>query len=257
MELEAYGHSKISIHALREEGDSFRRYCFRLTYNFYPRPPRGGRPAFRDSSTIIKSISIHALREEGDLHFDVICKSFFAFLSTPSARRATAMIWQEWFRDQFLSTPSARRATADVVKQRVDFFISIHALREEGDLRLCWPELDPAGISIHALREEGDARCQASTTASKDFYPRPPRGGRRGWTKWASKSSNFYPRPPRGGRRNNAREAANFNAISIHALREEGDAGSQTPSGGTTSISIHALREEGDRMSSTTASVLR
>ena len=33
--------------------------------------------------------------------------------------------------------------------------ISIHALREEGDLRLtCIPAT--AGISIHALREEGD-----------------------------------------------------------------------------------------------------
>ena len=43
MELEAYGHSKISIHALREEGD-------RATTS--PRSNHG--------------ISIHALREEGD-----------------------------------------------------------------------------------------------------------------------------------------------------------------------------------------------
>ena len=36
------------------------------------------------------------------------------------------------------------------------FLISIHALREEGDMEgfHCWPEAD--GISIHALREEGD-----------------------------------------------------------------------------------------------------
>ena len=36
-------------------------------------------------------------------------------------------------------------------------FISIHALREEGDV----PPVDPpptGGISIHALREEGDSR---------------------------------------------------------------------------------------------------
>ena len=46
MELEAYGHSKISIHALREEGD-------RATTS--PRSNHG--------------ISIHALREEGDLLF--------------------------------------------------------------------------------------------------------------------------------------------------------------------------------------------
>ena len=39
---------KISIHALREEGDPYR--CARVSalWNFYPRPPRGGRlPAYR------------------------------------------------------------------------------------------------------------------------------------------------------------------------------------------------------------------
>ena len=45
MELEAYGHSKISIHALREEGDlSASTSKLPQTSNFYPRPPRGGRP---------------------------------------------------------------------------------------------------------------------------------------------------------------------------------------------------------------------
>ena len=34
---------------------------------------------------------------------------------------------------------------------------------------------------------------------------------------------NFYPRPPRGGRRDGRRDAAHDYAISIHALREEGD----------------------------------
>ena len=56
----------------------------------------------------------------------------------------------------FLSTPSARRATAcNVVQIQLDK-ISIHALREEGDWD-CYEVLaeDPV-ISIHALREEGD-----------------------------------------------------------------------------------------------------
>ena len=34
-------------------------------------------------------------------------------------------------------------------------------------------------ISIHALREEGDAPSISSTKILRDFYPRPPRGGRR------------------------------------------------------------------------------
>ena len=79
--------------------------------------------------------------------------------------------------------------------------ISIHALREEGDVSADFSGIVP-GISIHALREEGDAqrarhgryflisihalreegdRQATNTTANlRYFYPRPPRGGRRG-----------------------------------------------------------------------------
>ena len=34
-------------------------------------------------------------------------------------------------------------------------------------------------ISIHALREEGDANMDYRKRFFVDFYPRPPRGGRR------------------------------------------------------------------------------
>ena len=33
-------------------------------------------------------------------------------------------------------------------------------------------------ISIHALREEGDENVPGAFSSHKDFYPRPPRGGR-------------------------------------------------------------------------------
>ena len=33
-------------------------------------------------------------------------------------------------------------------------------------------------ISIHALREEGDRRAGGKAGGVRDFYPRPPRGGR-------------------------------------------------------------------------------
>ena len=36
--------SRISIHALREEGDVLSALSPQPLYNFYPRPPRGGRP---------------------------------------------------------------------------------------------------------------------------------------------------------------------------------------------------------------------
>ena len=192
-----------------------------------------------------------------------------AFLSTPSARRATMMLFGSVRAILFLSTPSARRATvcalsphilrrhfyprpprggrpAVIIALFVLRLISIHALREEGDTPV--HRLLPSSfISIHALREEGDiSTLQRSEAPKYYFYPRPPRGGR----PW---------KDLRGFRKND---------ISIHALREEGDAAAtlttvhdryfypRPPRGGRLDlipaftgrivISIHALREEGD-----------
>ena len=172
-----------------------------LTEHFYPRPPRGGRPTsmlfaaafFLFLSTPSarratvggagrkpsKDISIHALREEGDLIAPGVVSPGVLFLSTPSARRAT------------LQTAAGRQVNA----------ISIHALREEGDLVFEEPACDsvvlflstPSArratlstawmeqgetISIHALREEGDVLSHCVPLRDKNFYPRPPRGGR-------------------------------------------------------------------------------
>ena len=57
----------------------------------------------------------------------------------------------------------------------------------------------------------------------RDFYPRPPRGGRRGSGEKQRHLYHFYPRPPRGGRQGFYCTAVVLYAISIHALREEGD----------------------------------
>ena len=124
---------KISIHALREEGDWHR-----------------SRPR------LIKIISIHALREEGDFMRLTGILWSVKFLSTPSARRATYEYRIFHTKLVFLSTPSARRAT---------FRVS----RQSGSKR----------ISIHALREEGDEMPIYSIPGIENFYPRPPRGGRR------------------------------------------------------------------------------
>ncbi len=124
------------------------------------------------------------------------------------------------------------------------------------------------GISIHALREEGDMSGQGSFVPTEDFYPRPPRGGRRANLGARAPWRDFYPRPPRGGRPGPFRRPFSTPGISIHALREEGDpdpSGQQhlkdyfyprPPRGGRRFnllvsytehlISIHALREEGD-----------
>ena len=57
---------RISIHALREEGDRTRPTRANSGWNFYPRPPRGGRRCVQLLNQRIEVISIHALREEGD-----------------------------------------------------------------------------------------------------------------------------------------------------------------------------------------------
>ena len=59
----------ISIHALREEGDCASFSTTSRRCDFYPRPPRGGRLG----KQIVRHISVR-------------------FLSTPSARRATAIV---------------------------------------------------------------------------------------------------------------------------------------------------------------------
>ena len=80
---------KISIHALREEGDKTPGLIYAIQSNFYPRPPRGGRPNTERRGYTAIHISIHALREEGDFCAHGPVSFSPIFLSTPSARRAT------------------------------------------------------------------------------------------------------------------------------------------------------------------------
>ena len=167
----------ISIHALREEGDAGGSCSEAAAHYFYPRPPRGGRqltglcpfhedrflstPSARRAT--LTSPAWAALRAyfyprppRGGRHIEgVIVFTHRIFLSTPSARRATGNTVYIFPSMLFLSTPSARRATRREVALNVCKKISIHALREEGDVRTLHLQAVPE-ISIHALREEGD-----------------------------------------------------------------------------------------------------
>ena len=154
----------------------------------------------------------------------ILSAGMAVFLSTPSARRATSAAVDSYIAWQrFLSTPSARRAT-------------------------------------HVF---GRVRPH-----HQNFYPRPPRGGRRSSSTGGTTSNEFLSTP--SARRAtpatceersytiflstpSARRATHRafqrlprKAISIHALREEGDK-ADGECLRSISISIHALREEGDR----------
>ena len=80
-------------------------------------------------------------------------------------------------------------------------------------------------ISIHALRVEGDVRrVYWIPVCPRNFYPRPPGGGRRQIAiPGAFNIINFYPRPPGGGRQGDPNYYEYSPEISIHALRVEGD----------------------------------
>ena len=201
MKIRKTTEGKISIHALREEGDIHVRdpTLRAVDISIHALREEGDTKHTKRRSSML--ISIHALREEGDDSTSTPKTYTVKFLSTPSARRATGHA--RWVRDEnvFLSTPSARRATgfvggaATTVANfyprpprggrpfskllKVDFTeISIHALREEGD----WDgdELHCSCVVFLSTPSARRATSSFHTTGygAFDFYPRPPRGGR-------------------------------------------------------------------------------
>ena len=149
----------------------------------------------------------------------------------------------------FLSTPSARRATAEAAAETLERLISIHALREEGDDTSVKAKSIVYTISIHALREEGDGLPTGVKNKIKVFLSTPSaRRATQGFSAEYPWSPYFYPRPPRGGRRVEHSYQQGLATISIHALREEGDMRKVQYVWKPGEISIHALREEGDTL---------
>ena len=126
--------------------------------------------------------------------------------------------------------------------------ISIHALREEGDLPL--PRAlrgTPVFLSTPSARRATTLRI-SSDKLRGDFYPRPPRGGRLTDFHLSISPDDFYPRPPRGGRRytqvgnlTKSQFLSTPSARRATAERQDADPPAE--------ISIHALREEGDQYS--------
>ena len=82
-------HRAISIHALREEGDPRVLSTICSTVNFYPRPPRGGRPPPSVPGSDIQSDFYPRPPRGGRPNGQNIECAACRFLSTPSARRAT------------------------------------------------------------------------------------------------------------------------------------------------------------------------
>ena len=139
---------------------------------FYPRPPRGGRP---NSCMSCAGTSYFYPRPPRGGRHGVQRKPFAVtlFLSTPSARRATLLLYSSNSLVRFLSTPSARRATGCL----------FHLI---GGSRYFYPRPPRGGrpinesnftksfeISIHALREEGDPQAQTTKHSDIKFLSTP------------------------------------------------------------------------------------
>ena len=124
-----------------------------------------------------------------------------------------------------LPAPSGWRATLRAFNSDCDsVIISIHALRVEGD-KTAQTASSVSEISIHAPRVEGDRGPRAGVDRRRDFYPRPPGGGRRICSAVSFRVERFLSTPS-GWRATSAVTSpvrSCSSAISIHALRVEGD----------------------------------
>ena len=148
----------------------------------------------------------------------------FGFLSTPSARRATAQLARASAAEAISIHALREEGDARPGQSRPNNPISIHALREEGDGHGLHGSDGRYAISIHALREEGDEFIDFILEALSNFYPRPPRGGRRIPPSGGATIVEFLSTPSARRATVHGLEKALSQKISIHALREEGDA---------------------------------
>ena len=100
--------------------------------NFYPRPPRGGRQA-RRRTTPWPAYFYPRPPRGGRLLWRKLGFLRADFYPRPPRGGRPGWVWA-WLRcAKFLSTPSARRATKVAPYVFLAVHISIHALREEGD----------------------------------------------------------------------------------------------------------------------------
>ena len=170
----------ISIHALREEGDKIVWFVLGGVANFYPRPPRGGRPSFVSvPSRFSKNFYPRPPRggRQWYTHPTKIPQTDFyprpprgGRLAEEVGADAGDLISIHALREEgdkslllhnakiriFLSTPSARRATKEhktMVGGILVFLSTPSARRATENSTFVYKKTN---ISIHALREEGD-----------------------------------------------------------------------------------------------------
>ena len=127
----------------------------------------------------------------------------------------------------------------------MDSTISIHAPREGGDKSALGGHLLIRYISIHAPREGGDRRDHLHGDGTRDFNPRPPRGGDSCHGQLDRPIAISIHAPREGGDCHRRGHRSADTMISIHAPARGATAKRETKST-SRAISIHAPREGGD-----------
>ena len=216
---------QISIHALREEGDNSFQCSQSSRLDFYPRPPRGGRPYVAGYVTK-KTYDFYPRPPRGGRlrHSSKLQQDKGYFYPRPPRGGRLCIPCACWLCPRFLSTPSARRATAHKCPHCAGLHISIHALREEGDLP--WLSLCSAigkFLSTPSARRATDAPLIWATSLMY-FYPRPLRGGRQPSVSAPGCNYIFLSTPSARRATGESCHRGCRRDISIHALCEEGDA---------------------------------
>ena len=175
------------------------------------------------------------------------CTITSTFLSTPSARRATqSREDMQLSSHYFYPRPPRGGRRPRLAKTPLARVISIHALREEGDCEGIqqgnarvnfYPRPPRGGRHDQVYEVRGNLQFLSTPSARRatrpgravgtpflDFYPRPPRGGRRSSRRPGKRSKKFLSTPS-ARRATTAYDGLDpeLAAISIHALREEGD----------------------------------
>ena len=146
-------------------------------------------------------ISIRALRGEGDSNLKEGSNLWQNFYPRPPwGGRHTDLRPGQTSRRYFYPRPPWGGRPQKQLPGAGDRRISIHALRGEGDCNTQGSADRRGIISIHALRGEGDQIVKSNVTILRNFYPRPPWGGRRRRGSCPLRLRHFYPRPPWGGR---------------------------------------------------------
>ncbi len=168
--------------------------------HFYPRPPRGGRPSIRERCSGCSDFYPRPPRGGRRTNRPLHSRRWYFYPRPPRGGRRTRGKGHRPHRLNFYPRPprGGRPAPGKGHHRRSD--ISIHALREEGDAAICLKVFCPVY-----------------------FYPRPPRGGRLSESLPPVRLSIFLSTPSARRATREVRRGAGWRAISIHALREEGD----------------------------------